>query len=639
MKPYGRLFSHPKMLKSGLVSDPFIEESVADPVIMTASLNPKVRNENPVKKAARKCCTKKMLKRKLPIVEWLPRYKLEDLKGDFIAGVTVGLTVIPQAIAYAGIASLPPQYGLYASFMGAFTYIFLGGIESLSIGPTAIMSLLTSEYVEKGGANYAIVLCFLSGCVQLLMGALNLGCSHKKGRCSPCENVYVAGFLVTFISSPVISAFTSAAAIIIAASQLKNLFGLKFTSHSFVTTIYNVLTNITDTNLWDLSMGIIALKQSEWPKHSVRVSPKIRKPLGSTIWIICTAKNAIAILLCVGVALAFIRYDIGTLSLTGEVHPGIPPFKIPPFHYNAFNNVTNQTVEITFIDICEDLGAGLILIPLISVLESIAIAKVFDTSKKLDATQEMITLGVANIASSFFSSFPITGSFSSNSLESSFLLSGVIVLIALGVLSPYFKYIPKSALSAMILVAVIFMVHFGIIISLWKVKKSDLVPYFITFFSCLGLGLKYGMLIGIGMSVLILLYHHACLHILVQELTICNIKCLRVQPDRGVFYPSSENMQKVIKKRLKDNDKKDNENVIIIFDAIHIQNADYTTMSDDLFNLFKLIEVTELRISRDPYNVENMIKDALSSQKIKGIEADDIKIITDPEPTQPSENL
>ncbi|KAG1691524.1 Sodium-independent sulfate anion transporter [Nymphon striatum] len=359
------------------------------------------------------------------------------------------------------------------------------------------------------------------------------------------------------------------------------------------------------------------------------------------------SKNAIAILLCVGVALAFIRYDIGTLSLTGEVHPGIPPFKIPPFHYNAFNNVTNQTVEITFIDICEDLGAGLILIPLISVLESIAIAKVFDTSKKLDATQEMITLGVANIASSFFSSFPITGSFSRSAINGNSgvrttfggFFTGVIVLIALGVLSPYFKYIPKSALSAMILVAVIFMVHFGIIISLWKVKKSDLVPYFITFFSCLGLGLKYGMLIGIGMSVLILLYHHACLHILVQELTICNIKCLRVQPDRGVFYPSSENMQKVIKKRLKDNDKKDNENVIIIFDAIHIQNADYTTMSDDLFNLFKLIEVTELRISRDPYNVENMIKDALSSQKIKGIEADDIKIITDPEPTQPSENL
>ncbi|KAG1691520.1 Sodium-independent sulfate anion transporter [Nymphon striatum] len=586
MKPYGRLFSHPKMLKSGLVSDPFIEESVADPVIMTASLNPKVRNENPVKKAARKCCTKKMLKRKLPIVEWLPRYKLEDLKGDFIAGVTVGLTVIPQAIAYAGIASLPPQYGLYASFMGAFTYIFLGGIESLSIGPTAIMSLLTSEYVEKGGANYAIVLCFLSGCVQLLMGALNLG------------------FLVTFISSPVISAFTSAAAIIIAASQLK-LMGPVYGNYCY---------NFSSTT--------------------------------KGMYIEDNSKNAIAILLCVGVALAFIRYDIGTLSLTGEVHPGIPPFKIPPFHYNAFNNVTNQTVEITFIDICEDLGAGLILIPLISVLESIAIAKVFDTSKKLDATQEMITLGVANIASSFFSSFPITGSFSSNSLESSFLLSGVIVLIALGVLSPYFKYIPKSALSAMILVAVIFMVHFGIIISLWKVKKSDLVPYFITFFSCLGLGLKYGMLIGIGMSVLILLYHHACLHILVQELTICNIKCLRVQPDRGVFYPSSENMQKVIKKRLKGNcyfwsynDKKDNENVIIIFDAIHIQNADYTTMSDDLFNLFKLIEVTELRISRDPYNVENMIKDALSSQKIKGIEADDIKIITDPEPTQPSENL
>lgn len=163
-----------------------------------------------VKRAAKKqinaCCSKENLKTKLPITQWLPNYSLRTLQCDLIAGLTVGLTVIPQGLAYAKIADLPPQYGLYSAFMGCFVYCFLGTAKDITLGPTAIMSLMTATFATspiEEDATYAIVLCLITGCVQLLLGLLNLG------------------ILVNFISYPVINAFTSAAAITIGFGQVK----------------------------------------------------------------------------------------------------------------------------------------------------------------------------------------------------------------------------------------------------------------------------------------------------------------------------------------------------------------------------------------------------------------------------------
>uniref|UniRef100_A0A481D7T9 Sodium-independent sulfate anion transporter-like n=1 Tax=Sus scrofa TaxID=9823 RepID=A0A481D7T9_PIG len=148
------------------------------------------------------CWSTETMQKRLPFLAWLPNYTWYALKMDFIAGISVGLTVIPQALAYAEVAGLPPQYGLYSAFMGCFVYFFLGTSRDVTLGPTAIMSLLVSFYTFREPA-YAVLLAFLSGCIQLGMGFLRLG------------------FLLDFISCPVIKGFTSAAAITIGFGQIK----------------------------------------------------------------------------------------------------------------------------------------------------------------------------------------------------------------------------------------------------------------------------------------------------------------------------------------------------------------------------------------------------------------------------------
>ncbi|GFQ82608.1 sodium-independent sulfate anion transporter [Trichonephila clavata] len=170
-----------------------------------------------------------VLKKYIPILSWLPNYSVETFKGDFIAGFTVGLTVVPQGLALAQLANLPPQYGLYTAFMGSFVYAVFGTCKDLVIGPTSVMALMTAQYVQIGGPAYAALLTFLSGCFQLILGIFNLG------------------FLMDFISAPVLSGFTSAAAIITAIMQLKGILGLKFESRGFLNTVYEFFRNISQT--------------------------------------------------------------------------------------------------------------------------------------------------------------------------------------------------------------------------------------------------------------------------------------------------------------------------------------------------------------------------------------------------------
>lgn len=179
---------------------------------------------------------KGMIKDRIPILKWLPQYKLKDALSDLVAGFTVGLTLIPQAIAYAGLAGLEPQYGLYSAFAGSFVYIFFGTCREVNIGPTALISLLTWTYAS-GIPEYAALLCFLSGCITILLGVLRLG------------------FLIEFISIPVVSGFTSAASVIIACSQIKNLLGLNIHGEKFVEIWVELAHHITDTKIPDLILS------------------------------------------------------------------------------------------------------------------------------------------------------------------------------------------------------------------------------------------------------------------------------------------------------------------------------------------------------------------------------------------------
>ncbi|XP_054713595.1 sodium-independent sulfate anion transporter-like [Uloborus diversus] len=566
---------------------------------------------SPVKRVGKWCsqkCTTELLKRRLPFLVWLPKYNLEDLKGDLIAGMTVALTVIPQGLALASLAGLGPQYGLYTAFMGCFMYTIFGSCKDLTIGPTAIMSLMTAEHATAGGVPYVILITFLSGCIQLAMGILNLG------------------FLVTFISSSVVSGFTSAAAITIATTQLSGIFGIYFKSESFASDIYRFFLGIKEGNIryWDMAVGLfsvfflLALKYANRVKMSCcsemckRITEIVLKTFG-------TARNALLVILFTGIAAILLSYDINALTLNPSVKPGLPSFAFPEFEFNYFNNATNQTVHKGFLEVIKEMGSGVAVIPLLSILEAIAIAKSFAKGKKIDATQEMIAIGVCNIMGSFVGSYPSTGSFSRTAINYSSgvrttaggIVTGALVLLALGVMSPYFCYIPKASLAALIFMAVINMIHYKDVIVMWKTNKWDLLPFGVTFILSFVLGLEYGIMIGIAVSIIFLLLQESKPKVLIEtKKTFLECKYLYIKPDRTVLFPSAEFLQTKILKALMD---EQNSNIYaVMLDGEHMTAADYTLALSlkNTINGLKIENVKVMFINLKP-QVQQAIKGAL----------------------------
>ncbi|XP_049801095.1 sodium-independent sulfate anion transporter-like [Schistocerca nitens] len=485
-----------------------------------------------LKKSASEACSVAAARKRLPILQWLPAYTLSTLLQDAVAGITVGLTAIPQGIAYAVVAGLPPQYGLYAGFMGAFVYIFLGSCKDITIGPTAILSLMTQDALAGKGVDFAILLSFLTGCIITAFGILHLG------------------FLVDFISMPVTTAFTSAAAITIAFSQLKGLLGIGGTSNDFLESWSNLVERITYVQLWDVVLGVCTIigllflqKLNDIDKgRDLSGSSKARKALSKLFWFLALSRNAIACI--IGTLLAYLMYTDGNapFSLTGEIQSGLPPFSPPPF------STTYQNETYSFPEMVSALGTNIITLPLIAILESVAIAKAFAGGKPVDATQEMLALGVCNIAGSLFYGMPITGSFTRTAVNHSSgvkttmggLFTGALVLLALAFLTSTFFFLPKATLSAIILAAMFFMVDVSVIPLLWRTRRIDLIPYFITFLACLFIGLELGMVIGVGVNLIFILYDAARPKIIVKERSVFDMNVLLVAPQQNLMFPGAE---------------------------------------------------------------------------------------------------
>lgn len=183
---------------------------------------------------------KKVFMKRLPIIHWLRNYSTDDAIGDLIAGVTVGLTVIPQALAYAGIAGLPPQAGLYGSFIGAILYVFIGSCRCVNVGPSSTSSFLTNQ-VAGGDMPRAILCGLIAGIIEFLMGIFGLG------------------FVIDFVSEPVLSGFSSAVAIMIFTGQIKSLLGINAKGHTFLQVWRTILQDIQNTRLGDTIMGVTCL--------------------------------------------------------------------------------------------------------------------------------------------------------------------------------------------------------------------------------------------------------------------------------------------------------------------------------------------------------------------------------------------
>ncbi|XP_011873494.1 PREDICTED: sodium-independent sulfate anion transporter-like isoform X1 [Vollenhovia emeryi] len=471
---------------------------------------------------SRSCNLKRLLLRRIPILAWLPLYSWNKLLQDTLAGLTVGLTAIPQGIAYAIVAGLPAQYGLYSSFMGCFVYLVFGSSKDVTVGPTAIMALMVHKYVSDLGEDFAVLVCFLSGALITIMGVLHLG------------------FLVDFISMPVICGFSNAAAIIIATSQLGTLLGIKGRSDSFINAISDVVNRIKDTQPWDTVLGVCSMAVLILLKKLP--GKKLGTPFEKFMWLISLARNAIVVMIGTLIAYVLFSHEIRPFHITGNITEGLPPFSLPPF------TIVNGNRTYTFVEAVNELGSGIISIPLIAILESIAIAKAFAKGKPLDANQEMLALGLCNVCGSFVRSMPVTGSFTRTAVNNASgvktpmggVITGGLVLLACGLLTSTFKFIPKATLAAVIIIAMFYMFETQIFLVLWRTKKIDLVPLIVTLLCCLAVGLEYGMIAGIAVNLILLLYFAARPGLLIEERIVDGLTVLFVSPKQSLSFPAAE---------------------------------------------------------------------------------------------------
>ncbi|XP_076292343.1 sodium-independent sulfate anion transporter [Lasioglossum baleicum] len=510
---------------------------------------------------------RKFVRKRIPIVRWLPTYDSDKFLNDAIAGITVGLTVMPQGLAYATLAGLEPQYGLYSAFMGAMVYIIFGSCKDITIGPTALMALMTHEYVQGRNADFAILLAFLCGCLQILMAFLRLG------------------VLIDFISIPVTVGFTSATSVIIVASQLKGLLGLKISSQGFLDTVTKVFRNIHKTSLWDTAMSLSCIvvllmfrKMKEVKFGCNNEKPnKYHRTFTKIIWLISTARNAIIVIVCSAIAYKLNSTETGSsFILTGTVRSGLPHFRLPPFS----TQIGNRTLG--FAEMCSELGASIALVPIIGVLGNVAIAKAFANGDKVDATQELITLGICNVLGSCASSMPVTGSFSRSAVNHAScvktpmggLYTGILILLALSLLTPYFYYIPKASLSAVIICAVIYMIEYQVVKLIWKTSKKDLIPMFVTFLFCLTVGVEYGILMGVGTNLVFLLYPSARPTIHVDKCTTASgAEYLLVTPGNSLYFPAVDFIKKSVGNA---GIKQGSCQVPVVVDCRYVLGADFT---------------------------------------------------------------
>lgn len=408
------------------------------------------------------------IKNSLPIFKWLPAYQKTDIKGDLWAGLTVGVLLIPQGMAYAMIVGLPPIYGLYAAFLPQVIYSFFGTSRQLSVAPVAMISLLIGAGIcgiaDQGSdayINLAILLALIVGILQLLFGLFRMG------------------FLVNFLSQPVISGYTSSAAIIIGFSQLKHLLGINMPSSNLIhEVIYSTSIHLDQTHIMTVLIGVLSI-------ILLMLFKKLSKSFPGPL-----------IMVAAGVAIVSM-FDLETLGvkIIGFVPGGLPNVSIP---------------KVSIEDISNLLPLAL-LISLVSFMESITISKVIQSKKKnykISSNKELIGLGMANISSSFFGSFPVSGGFSrtvvnertgANTNLASWI-SAALVGLTLLFFTPLFYNLPKAILAAIIMVSVVGLIDLKTAVLLFKTNKKDFAMLMATFLSTLLFGVQIGIITGVVLS-------------------------------------------------------------------------------------------------------------------------------------------
>ncbi|MDC1399687.1 sulfate permease [Yoonia sp.] len=433
--------------------------------------------------------------RLVPILTWARDYDRATFGDDMIAALIVTIMLIPQSLAYALLAGLPPEAGLYASIVPILLYTVFGTSRSLAVGPVAVVSLMTaaalSNIVEQGTAGYAVAalsLAGLSGMMLLLLGLFRLG------------------FLANFLSHPVISGFITASGLIIAASQLRHIFGIDAEGHNLLDLIVSVVMHLPQINLPTAVIGVGATVFLFWVRKGLK--PALRGiGLGETAADVATKAGPVVAVVATTVAVWTLDLAQAGVQIVGTVPQSLPPFTLPSFS----PALLQQLVLPAF------------MISVIGFVESISVAQTLAAKKRqrVDPNQELIGLGAANLGAAFTGGFPVTGGFSRSVVNfdagARTPAAGAFTAIGLAIaavgLTPLIYFLPKATLAATIIVAVLSLVDFSILRRSWNYSRADFMAVIATILVTLSVGVEAGVSAGVALSILMHLYVSSRPHI------------------------------------------------------------------------------------------------------------------------------
>ena len=428
------------------------------------------------------------LARYLPVLDWGKRYNRTTLTNDLVAAAIVTIMLIPQSLAYAMLAGLPPEIGLYASILPIVAYAIFGTSRALAVGPVAVISLMTltaaSAVAPPGSAEFiaaALVLAFLSGVILLLMGVLRLG------------------FLANLLSHPVVSGFITASGLIIATSQLKSILGIGASGEALPELVRTLVANVPDTNVPTLIIGVTATAFLFWVRKGL-------KPLLIALGLPpraadLTAKaGPIAAVAVSTLAVVLLDLEAAGVKTVGAIPQSLPPFTVPLFDAALW----------------QQLAIPALLLSVIGFVESVSVAQTLAAKKRqrINPDQELIGLGAANVAASFTGGYPVTGGFARSVVNfdagaetpAAGAFTAVGIAIAALFLTPFLSSLPIATLAATIIVAVLSLVDFKTPQHIWHYSKPDFAAMAATIATTLLFGVEPGVMAGVGLSLALFLW-------------------------------------------------------------------------------------------------------------------------------------
>jgi sulfate permease, SulP family len=500
--------------------------------------------------------------RYFPVLDWGRRYDGDKLGGDLVAAVIVTIMLIPQSLAYALLAGLPPEAGLYASILPIILYAIFGTSRTLAVGPVAVVSLMTAAAIGNLGeqgvdyATAALTLAFLSGAFLVLLGVLRLG------------------FLANFLSHPVIAGFITASGILIATSQFKHLLGIKASGDTLVEMLHGLWIHLGETNVITLFLGLAVIAFLYWVRGGLKpflVSLGLGKTLSEMGG---KAGPVLAVIFSTLAVWGFGLADRG-VEIVGAVPQALPPLTLPSFQP----------------DILQAMIGPAILISVIGFVESISVAQTLAAKRRqrIDPDQELVGLGAANLGAAFTGGFPVTGGFSRSVVNfdagartpAAGAFTAVWLAVAALLLTPLIHFLPKATLAATIIVAVLSLVDFAILKRTWVYSKADFAAVSATILLTLALGVEIGVSAGVLISVLIHLYKSSRPHMAVvgqvpgtehyrnvkRHDVLVHDGILSVRVDESLYFANARNLEDRIYDLV--SDRHDLKHVILMCSAVN----------------------------------------------------------------------